>query len=66
MTRDEFGGYCCKKWSKLETEEDDEDICNLLGLDIEAKARELIRSDLTKTSDNSPSDTATQTSNFTT
>jgi hypothetical protein len=36
VTRDEFGGYCCKRWGKQTDEmEDDDNICNLLGLDIE-------------------------------
>jgi hypothetical protein len=37
VARDEFGGYCCKRWGKHDDFEDD-NICQLLGIDIEAKA----------------------------
>jgi hypothetical protein len=45
VTRDEFGGYCCKKWAAGDECEDD-DICNLLGIDVEAKALELVQDDI--------------------
>ena len=51
MIRDEFGGYCCKKWSSKDAEMEDEEedsedgICKLLGLDIDRKAFELVKSD---------------------
>ena len=42
VTRDEFGGYCCKKWTGNEESEekglvlaDDLNICQLLDLDID-------------------------------
>ena len=44
VSRDEFGGYCCKKWES-EFEIDSQNICQLLGLDIEKMARELIQND---------------------
>ena len=68
VTRDEFGGYCCKRWGTGESNEpptvgkkskhheessstskggaDAEDnICKLLGLDIERKALEIVKAD---------------------
>ena len=67
MTRDEFGGYCCKRWgtevakgskkgpvaknqtlagSKRVREEPSEDnICELLGLDINKTALEIVKAD---------------------
>lgn len=49
VTRDEFGGYCCKRWGKLEDfGGDDDNICDLLGFDIESKALELAKCDLEK------------------
>lgn len=55
MTRDEFGGYCCKRWNSkkddFEFEESmtlEENICELLGLDIERKALEIVRKDIMK------------------
>lgn len=49
VTRDEFGGYCCKRWTAESDETyvdvmqgvpsaDDLNICQLLDLDIDAKA----------------------------
>ena len=35
MARDEFGGYCCKRWGKLEELCTDENIYGLLNLNIE-------------------------------
>lgn len=48
VSRDEFGGYCCKKWGKADDFENDDNICNLLGLDINTMALELVKSDLEK------------------
>lgn len=49
VTRDEFGGYCCKRWGKLEDfGGEDDNICDLLGFDIESKALELAKCDLEK------------------
>ena len=53
MARDEFGGYCCKKWGKgqsteADLEEFDDNISNLLGLDVDKMALELVKSDLEK------------------
>ena len=49
VTRDEFGGYCCKRWGKFNDDFDDNDnICDILGLDIEKKALELAKGDLEK------------------
>jgi len=48
VSRDEFGGYCCKKWGKLDEFEHDDNICNLLGLDVNKMALELVKSDLEK------------------
>ncbi len=48
VTRDEFGGYCCKKWGKNDDFDFDDNICNLLGLDVEKMALELVKSDLEK------------------
>lgn len=48
VSRDEFGGYCCKKWGKLEEFENDDNICNMLGLDINKLALELVKTDLEK------------------
>jgi len=47
VARDEFGGYCCKRWSKL-NEESDDDICGLLGFNVEQKALEIVKSDFEK------------------
>ncbi len=47
VARDEFGGYCCKKWG-INDDYEDENICKLLGLDIEKMALEIVRSDLAK------------------
>jgi hypothetical protein len=57
VTRDEFGGYCCKRWGKnIEEEEDDDNICQLLGFDVESKALELVKADIEKRlKTNSPS-----------
>ena len=41
VTRDEFGGYCCKRWGASD-DFIENDICNLLGIDLEAKALELV------------------------
>jgi hypothetical protein len=44
VTRDEFGGYCCKRWGKawqdggIDEDLDDDNICELLGFDVEKKA----------------------------
>ncbi len=51
VTRDEFGGYCCKRWGKqfaFESDDfsDDDNICDLLGFDVEKKAREIVEEDL--------------------
>lgn len=43
VARDEFGGYCCKRWGKKyrssdsDNDDDDnqEDICRILGLNID-------------------------------
>ena len=42
VSRDEFGGYCCKRWGKNALNEgleddfsDDDNICDLLGFDVE-------------------------------
>lgn len=49
VTRDEFGGYCCKRWGKnMEEEFDEDNICQLLGFDVDSKALELVRADLEK------------------
>lgn len=48
VARDEFGGYCCKKWGKNEDMEFDDNICNVLGLDVEKLALELVKGDLEK------------------
>lgn len=54
VTRDEFGGYCCKRFNETGEDEDEEfmtveeNICKLLGLDIERKAIEIVRRDITK------------------
>ena len=57
VTRDEFGGYCCKRWGAKKDDEqsfddapgqNDDNICKLLGLDIERKALEIVRADFTK------------------
>ena len=48
VSRDEFGGYCCKKWGKSDDFENDDNICSLLGLDINKMALELVKSDLEK------------------
>jgi hypothetical protein len=51
VTRDEFGGYCCKRWGKNELGDDfsdDDNICQLIGFDIEKKALELARGDIEK------------------
>ena len=53
VIRDEFGGYCCKRWGadkddKNEIEEDldsEENIWKLLGLDIEKQALEIVKED---------------------
>lgn len=59
MTRDEFGGYCCKRWGELPTSATkstgkshdndettkEEDICKLLGLDIDKSALEIVKAD---------------------
>lgn len=57
VTRDEFGGYCCKRWGKTffdgmdgmeYSSGDDDNICDLLGFDVEKKALEIVKSDLEK------------------
>lgn len=55
VTRDEFGGYCCKRFGSGEQEEEEEEsanveenICKLLGLDIERKALEIVLRDIHK------------------
>ena len=49
VARDEFGGYCCKKWGKNEDfDNDTNNICQLLGLDVEKMALDLIKKDLEK------------------
>jgi hypothetical protein len=56
VTRDEFGGYCCKKWTaddenyvdvmKGVPSADDLNICQLLDLDIEKIALQIVKDDL--------------------
>ena len=62
VTRDEFGGYCCKRWTKendssqkskhgqspmsLRDQQDERDICRVLKLDIEAQALKIVEQDL--------------------
>jgi hypothetical protein len=48
VTRDEFGGYCCKKWGKLDDFENEDNICRQLGLDVERMALEIVKADLEK------------------
>jgi hypothetical protein len=48
VSRDEFGGYCCKKWGKLDDFENEENICRQLGLDVERMALEIVKADLEK------------------
>lgn len=48
VARDEFGGYCCKKWTKQEEMELDGSICNMVGIDINKLALEVIKCDLEK------------------
>lgn len=48
VTRDEFGGYCCKKWGKLDDFQYDDNICTLLGLDVNKMALDLVKEDLEK------------------
>lgn len=66
VTRDEFGGYCCKRWGAAKdqkgsqnlgkdslsgdlTEANTEDnICKLLGLDIDKQALEIVKQDFKK------------------
>lgn len=51
MTRDEFGGYCCKRYGSLSAQKEEEEkaseenICALLGLDINRKAFGLVQQD---------------------
>jgi hypothetical protein len=49
VTRDEFGGYCCKKLSKaddlLSDDQLQHDICKLLGLNIDKEAYDAVRSE---------------------
>jgi hypothetical protein len=45
VSRDEFGGYCCKRWGKLEEMCSDESIYGLLNLNIEEKARAIVLKD---------------------
>lgn len=63
MTRDEFGGYCCKRWgnstdaatsnkrSKASVKKgkekisSEDNICELLGLDINRTALEIVKAD---------------------
>jgi hypothetical protein len=48
VARDEFGGYCCKKWGKNDDFDADDNICKLLGLDVEKMALDLVKLDLEK------------------
>jgi hypothetical protein len=48
VSRDEFGGYCCKKWGKLDDFENEDNICRQLGLDVEKMALEIVKADLEK------------------
>lgn len=48
VSRDEFGGYCCKRWGKLEELCSDESIYGLLNLNIEDKARAIVFKDQEK------------------
>jgi hypothetical protein len=48
VARDEFGDYCCKKWGKNDDFDADDNICKLLGLDVEKMALELVKVDLEK------------------
>ena len=61
VTRDEFGGYCCKRWGSNDTGTNqdstkigvkitkesvyEDNICELLGLDINKKALEIVKAD---------------------
>jgi len=67
VTRDEFGGYCCKRWGTQETGDEskrldlagnnstnannfgesttEDNICKLLGLDIDKTALEIVKAD---------------------
>ena len=49
VTRDEFGGYCCKRWTAgniaaegTKSTKDGDDICELLGIDLEKLAFEIV------------------------
>lgn len=46
VTRDEFGGYCCKRLDESPNFEGD--ICELLGIDIERMALEIVTKDISK------------------
>lgn len=65
VTRDEFGGYCCKRWgvgadvmnvgskkeqimarNSKEQVVSEDNICKLLGLDINRTALEIVKADL--------------------
>lgn len=49
MTRDEFGGYCCKRFGENDGEANfEENICELLGIDVERKALEIVSRDIAK------------------
>lgn len=48
MSRDEFGGYCCKKWGKLDEFDNEDNICSLLGLDVNKMALDIVKTDLEK------------------
>lgn len=48
VTRDEFGGYCCKRTDQLSDANFEENICELLGIDIERKALEIVMKDIGK------------------
>jgi hypothetical protein len=48
VTRDEFGGYCCKRIEPNGDANFEENICKLLGIDIERKALEIVMKDLGK------------------
>jgi hypothetical protein len=47
VSRDEFGGYCKKRWEH-EDMHLEEDLCKLLGIDIESKALAIARNDTSK------------------
>ena len=59
VARDEFGGYCCKRWSKKGfpilpeddsfLADDNDNICELLGFNVNKMALDLIKEDSSHT-----------------